>query len=158
MSTETTTLRSPNGYFWLLLATLGAGSAAIALVANTSLTTPTVAVIVAIALATVARSTYVIVTSAFSDAYRVFRSRHLLVCAMLLFAVAAADVGSMLWQDPFGRLFAHGRITSQAIAHVGAMAAALVCGVGSGVSITGAWDRLHEERHWYRSLRRQVST
>jgi uncharacterized membrane protein YidH (DUF202 family) len=172
MSMEPTTERSPTRYVWLQLAVLGVGIAALVLAhtatqrmddAVTGATVPTLVVllvVVPLALAAVARSTYVIVTSGYSDAYRIFRSRHLFTSGTLLFVVAAAGTVAMVVHDPFDKLFAHGRITGEDIVDVGIMFAAVICMVGAGVAFTGAWDRLHAERHWHRSLhlhdRRQV--
>ena len=164
MSMEPTTELSPTRYFWLQLAMLGAGIGALVLAhtitrrmddAVTGATLPTLVVllvVVPLALAAVARSTYVIVTSGFSDAYRIFRSRHLFTSGALLFVIASAATFAMVVHDPFDKLFAHGRITGEDIVDVGIMFAAVICMVGAGVAFTGAWDRLHAERHWHRSL------
>ena len=164
MSMETTTELSPTRYFWLQLAMLGAGIGTLLLAhmitrrmddAVTGATLPTLVVllvVVPLALAAVARSTYVIVTSGFSDAYRIFRSRHLFRSGALLCAVGAIVAVSMVIHDPFDKLFAHGQITGEDIVDVGIVIAALTCLVGAGVALTGAWDRRHEERHWHRSL------
>ncbi len=172
MSMEPTTELSPTRYFWLQLAMLSVGIAALLAAhiatqrmddAVTGATVPTLVVllvVVPLALAAVARSTYVIVTSGFSDAYRIFRSRHLFTSGALLFVVAVTGIVAMVVHDPFDKLFAHGRITGEDIVDVGIMFAAVICMVGAGVAFTGAWDRLHAERHWHRSLlfhdRRQV--
>jgi hypothetical protein len=103
----------------------------------------------------VGRAVYVIVTSAFSDAYRIFRTRHLLVCATLLFLVAASEAGLLIWRGPFDKFFAHGRITGEVIIEVAAVLAALVCMVGAGVALTGAWERRHVERNWHKTLHLQ---
>ncbi len=58
----------------------------------------------------------------------------------------------MVVHDPFDKLFAHGRITGEDIVDVGMVTAALSCLVGAGVALAGAWDRMHAERHWHRSL------
>jgi hypothetical protein len=161
---EPTTALSPTRYFWLQLAVLTAGFGVLVVVHEITRrmhdgpTSPTlvmaavVMVSVSASLVAVARSTYVIVTAAFSDAHRVFRSRHLLLCAVLLLAVTAIGAGTVIVHDPFDKLFAHGRITGEDITDVGIVLAAVVCGVGAGVALTGAWDTLHEERHWYRSV------
>ena len=155
---------SPTRYFWLQLAMLMAGFGVLVVVheitrrMHDGRTSPTIVmaavvmVSVSASLAAVARSSYVIVTAAYSDAYRVFRSRHLFFCAVLLLAVTVTAVGTVLAHDPFDKLFAHGRITGEDIADVGIVFAAVVCGVGAGVALTGAWDTRHEERHWYRSM------
>ena len=165
MTTGTTTELSPTNYLRLQLAILGAGIGALVLahtltrrmndsVTGASLTTVIVLlVVVPLALAAVARSTFVIVTSAHSDAYRVFRSRHLFVSGALLLVTAATVAAMMVVHDPFDKLFAHGRITGEDIVDVGIVVAALVCMFGAGVAFMGAWERLLAERHWHRSLR-----
>ena len=164
MATGTTTELSSTRYFGLQLATLGTGLGALVVAhtitreTNDSVTgaTPTTAIVlllvIPLALAAVARSTYVIVTSGHSDAHRIFRSRHLFTTGALLLAVGAAIAASMVVHDPFDKLFAHGRITGEDLVDVGLVAAALICLFGAGVAFTGAWDRLHAERHWHRSL------
>jgi hypothetical protein len=154
---------SPTRYFWLRLALLGAGLGVLVLThrvtgqLDDSVATDTSAVIgglvvVALALALVARSAHVIVTSAFSDAYRVFRARHLAVCAALLLGIGALTAAMMVVHDPFDKLFAHGRITAEDIVDAGIVTAALVCWIGAGVAITGAWDASRAERNWHRTL------
>ena len=163
MSTKPTSELFPTGYFWLRLALLGAGLGVLVLThrvagrLDDSVATGRSAVAgglvaVALAMALVARSVHVIVTSAFSDAYRVFRARHLAVCAALLLGIGALTAAVMVLHDPFDKLFAHGRITAEDLVDVGVVIAALVCWVGSGVAITGAWDALHAERNWHHTL------
>ncbi len=164
MSMKPTAELSPTHYFWLQLATLGAGIGALALthmitsgmddsVAGASPATIIVLlVVISSSLVAVGRSAYVIVTAGFSDAYRVFRSRHLFTSGSLLSAVAATTTGWLVVHDPFDKLFAHGRITGEDIVDVGIAVAAFTCMVGAGVAFTGAWDRLHAERHWHRTL------
>jgi hypothetical protein len=163
MSTNPTSGLSPTRYFRLWLALLGAGLGVLALthrvagglddmVATGRSAMTGALVVVALSLAVVGRSVHVIVTSAFSDAYRVFRARHLAVCAALLFGIGAVTAAVMVVHDPFDKLFAHGRITAEDIIDVGVVIAALVCWVGAGVAITGAWDSSHAERNWHRTL------
>jgi hypothetical protein len=163
MSTKSTSELSPTRYFWLRLALLGAGLGFLVLThrvtgqLDDSISTGRSAVmgglvVVALALALVARSVQVIVTSAFSDAYRVFRARHLAVCATLLVVIGALTAAVMVVHDPFDKLFAHGRITVEDIVDAGVVLAALVCWVGAGVAITGAWDASRAERNWHRTL------
>jgi len=164
MATRTTTELSPTHYLRLQLATLGGGIGTLVLAhtltgrMNDSVTgaTPTTVIVlllvIPLALAAVARSTFVIVTSGHSDAYRIFRCRHLFAAGALLLVAGATIAASMVVHDPFDKLFAHGRITGEDIVDVGIVAAALICMVGAGVAFTGAWDRLHVERHWHRSL------
>lgn len=163
MSTKPTSKLSPTRYFWLRLALLGAGLGVLVLthgvteqlddsVATGGRAVAGALVAVALALALVARSVHVIVTSAFSDAYRVFRARHLAFCAALLLGIGALTAAVMVVHDPFDKLFAHGRITAEDIVDVGVVIAALVCWVGAGVAITGAWDASHAERNWHRTL------
>lgn len=164
MTMGTTTEVSPTHYLRLQLAMLGVGIGTLLLahmltrrmddsVTGASPTTVIVLLLVVpFALAAVARSTFVIVTSGHSDAYRIFRSRHLFATGALLFVVAATIAATMVVHDPFDKLFAHGRITGEDIVDVGIVATALICMVGSGVAFIGAWDRLHAERHWTRLL------
>lgn len=112
----------------------------------------TVSVAVAGSVGVVGRATRVIVNSAFSDFYRVFRSRHLLACSVLLLAAAIAVTVPLIIHTPFGELFAHGAITSGEVADLGSACAIVICTIGAVVAATGAWDVLHDERHWYRSL------
>ncbi len=163
MLMETTTEVSPTRYFWLQLAALGGGFGALFLAhfvsqrledsaASATFTTVVLLVVVIAALAVIGRAVYVIVTSAFSDAYRVFRTRHLMACAALLFAVAIGAAAAVVVRGPFDTLFAHGMITGEDIADVATFVATVVCMVGAGVSLTGAWDRMHAERNWHRTL------
>ena len=163
MSKKTTPVRSPTSYFWLQLAALGAGLGVLSLAddltrrldesdARASFGTTVVILVVSLSLALIWRAVHVIVTSAFSDAYRVFRSRHLLACGALLSLVAAAEAGSVIRRGPFDEFFAYGRISGEVIVDVATVIAALVCLVGAGVALTGAWDRMHVERNWHRTL------
>lgn len=163
MSTEPTTGVSPTRYFWLQLAALGAGFAALFLAhdvvrrqevspAGTTFSTAVVIVVASAALAVVGRAVYVIVASAFSDAHRVFRTRHLLVCGMLLSVVSVGGIGALIAHDPFDKLFAHGMITGEDIIDAATAIASGACMVGAGVAAIGAWDRSHEERNWHRTL------
>jgi len=163
MSTKPTSELSPTTYFWLRLALLGAGLGVLVLThrVTAQLDDPAATgrravigglVVVALALALVARSVQVIVTSAFSDAYRVFRARHLAFCASLLLGIGAVTAAVMVVHDPFDKLFAHGRITAEDIVDASVVIAALVCWVGAGVAITGAWDASHAERNWHHTL------
>lgn len=166
MSTQSTIGLSRTRYFWLQLAALSAATGTLVLAhlitqrmddsvgGATSATVIMLLVVVSCSLAIVARSTYVIVTSGFSDAYRVFRSRHLLACAALLSLVGATLAGFTVVQGPFDKLFAHGQITGEDIVAVSLAIAAFICMLGAGVACCGAWDRLHEERNWHRSLHR----
>jgi hypothetical protein len=163
MSTKTTSQLSPTRYFWLRLVLLGAGLGVVVLAHRVTeqLDDPAATgrralvgafVVVALALALVVRSVQVIVTSAFSDAYRVFRARHLAFCAALLLGLGAVTAAVMVLHDPYDKLFAHGMITAEDIVDAGAVIAALVCWVGAGVAITGAWDASRAERNWHHTL------
>jgi hypothetical protein len=163
MATREPSELSRTRYFWLRLVLLGAGLGVLALThhvaerLDTSVAAGRGAVMgglgaVALALALAARSVHVIVTSAFSDAYRVFRARHLAFCAALLFGIGALTTTVMVAHDPYDKLFAHGRITAEDIVDAGVVIAALVCWVGAGVAITGAWDASRAERNWHRTL------
>lgn len=164
MATGTTTDLASTSYLGVQLAMLATGLGTL-LVAHTvargtndavtGATPATVIVLlpaVLLALAAVARSTFVIVTSGHSDAHRVFRCRHLFTTATLLLVVAVAAAAGLVVHDPFDKLFSHGRITGEDIVDVSILIAALICMFGAGVAFTGAWDRLHAERHWHRSL------
>lgn len=150
-------------YFWLRLILLGVGLGVLVLShrvteqLDASVAADRGAVIgglgaVALALTLAARSVHVIVTSAFSDAYRVFRARHLAFCATLLFGIGALAATAMVMHDPYDKLFARGSITAEDIVDSGVMIVALVCWVGAGVAITGAWDASRAERNWHRTL------
>lgn len=160
MSTEPSNRLSGNHYFWLQLGLAIAGLLGLWLShqiagwgdnnSSHSVALGTAAV-VGISLAIVTRSAQVIVTSAFSDACRVFHSRHLLACSLVLFAGAAFAAGLAV-HEPFAQVLSHGRITGGEIADVGSMIAVAICTVGAVVTSVGAWDAFRDERHWYRSL------
>lgn len=163
MFQETTTELSPTRYFWLQLTALGAGLGGLFLAhhltsrlddsaAGTLLATAVVMLVITTTLGVVARAVYVMVTSAFSDAYRVFRTRHLMACTAVLSGVAIVEAGVVFWRGPFDTLVAHGRITPGDLVDAATVVAAVVCMVGAGVASIGAWDRLHEERNWHRTL------
>jgi hypothetical protein len=163
MLTETTTAVSPTRYFWLQLTALATGLGALFLAhhvtrrlddstAGTTFTTVVVILVVAASLAVVGRAVYVIVTSAFSDAHRVFRTRHLLFCGTLLLVVAASEAGLLIRRGPFATFFAYGKINGEVIIEVATVMAALVCMVGAGVALTGACERSHVERNWHLTL------
>ncbi|HUV19630.1 MAG TPA: hypothetical protein VMW33_14200 [Ilumatobacteraceae bacterium] len=163
MSTKSTSELSPTRYFWLRLALLGAGLGVLVMThrvasrlddsdATGRSAMAGALAIVALSLAVVGRSVQVIVTSACSDAYRVFRARHLAVCASLLFGIGAVTAAAMVVHDPFDKLFAHGWITAEDIVDIGVVIAALVCWVGAGVCINGAWDASRAERNWHHTL------
>jgi hypothetical protein len=163
MSTKPTSEISHTRYFWLRLALLGAGLGALVLThrvagrlddsaASGRSAVTGVLAMVAISLAVVGRSVHVIVTSAFSDAYRVFRARHLAVCAAILLGIGSVTSAVMVVNNPFDKLFAHGRITAEDIVDVSAVIVALVCSVGAGVAIIGAWDASRAERNWHHTL------
>ncbi len=156
-------MRSPTSYLWLQLVALGTGLGVLFLshgftrwiddaAAGTTLTTAVLILVVTLSLAVIWRAVHVIVTSAFSDAHRVFRSRHLLVCGASLLFVAAAEAGTVIQRGPFDKFFAHGRITGEVFVDAATVVAALVCMVGAGVALTGAWERRCEERNWHRTL------
>jgi hypothetical protein len=150
-------------YFWLWLTALGVGGGLPALAhtvtrrlhdsgSTSNSATAGVILMVAFALAVASRSVHVIVTSAFSDAYRVFRARHLFACSTLLLTAGTLTAYAVVVRDPFRQAFAYGRITGLDIVDVGTVIAALVCLVGAGLALTGAWDASLEERNWHRTL------
>lgn len=159
MSTEPRIQLSGTTYFWLQASLLTAGVAGIWIShhigtwydASAPGVTVTVLAVVACSVAAIGRATKVIVDSAFSDSYRVFRSRHLLACSVLLFVGATAVAIPLITQEPFDELFAHGAITSAEIADLGSVCAIVICTIGAVVAATGAWDVSREERHWYRA-------
>ena len=159
MSTEPRTRLSSTNYFWLQISLLTVGVAGVWLSHRigtwfaASTRNMTVFAIVACSVGAVGRSTKVIVDSAFSDSYRVFRSRHLLACSALLAGGATAVVIAFVIHEPFDQLFAHGGFTSEEVADLGSASAMIICTVGSVVAATGAWDVFHDERHWYRSFK-----
>ena len=161
MSTEPNADRFREHSFWLQLALLAAGigilwlsqrSATWYADGSTHSAVLQTGALILVSLAAVIRSTYVMVTSALSDAYRVFRSRHLLVVAAVLLGTAIVVTASVVLGDPFVEFFAHGHITSGAVAGVGSGAIAVIAGVGALAGLLGAWEALREEKHWYRSL------
>lgn len=158
--------RSPTRYFWTQLTILAAGIGVLVVthqvtarlddpVDGAGLTTMFVSIIVvAAAVGSMTRANYVIVTSGSSDAYRVFRARHLFVCAALLFVVASIALGWVIAHDAFRGVFSHGRVTGEDVVDVGLLAAALISMVGAGSALAGSWDSLHVERHWHLHLHR----
>jgi len=163
MLMEPTTAVSPTRYFWIQLAALGAGLGGLCLAhlvaqrladsgSGSTFTRAMTMLLVAASLGVVVRAVYVIVTSAFSDAHRVFRTRHLMACGALLFVAAACAVGALVAWGPFDTLFAHGSFTGEDIVEMAAVVATVVCMVGAGAASIGAWDMMHEERNWHRTL------
>ena len=163
MRNEPITGRAPTRYVWLWLGALTAGLGAVLLAhpvarevdagdANTAATIG-LALSTVIALSLTAKSVHVLVTSAFSDAYRVFRARHLFACASTLLVTGAITARAVVVREPFRHVFAHGSVNGLDIVDVATVIAALVCLVGAGVALTGAWDARHEERNWHRTLR-----
>lgn len=162
MSAGSTNRLSGKHYFWLQLALVGASLVGLWLShhigrfgtdsssRNVLLGT---AAVVGVSLAGLGRAAHVIVTSAFSDSHRVFRSRHLLACSFVLFA-AAVFAAVLAISDPFARVLSHGRITAEEVADVGSLVAFAICSVTAVVTAIGSWDAFHDERHWYRSLHR----
>jgi hypothetical protein len=161
MPTESSKRLSRKHYFWLQLAQASTGlvglwlSHRIARWGDDNTSSRNVALVTAAlvgaSLAAVGRSTQIMVTSAFSDSYRVFRSGHLLACSVVLFAGSAFAASSVV-HEPFARLLSYGQITGEEIADVGTMVAVAICTVGAVVTAVGAWDCFQDERHWHRSL------
>ena len=157
MSIESRIQLSGTGYFWLQTVLMLGGVVGIWTAHHLETwsgdapgVTSVALAIVACSLGAVARATTVIVGAAFSDSYRVFRSRHLLACSALLLVAATALAIPLITRPPFDDLFAYGGITSGAIADLGSAIAVVVCAVGAVVAGTGAWDVLRDERYWYR--------
>lgn len=160
MASEPITERSPTRYFWLWLGALTAGLGAILMAhpiargfGPSGPATFALALSVVVALVVVGKSVHVLVTSAFSDAYRVFPARHLFACASVLFVAGVFAARAVVVREPFRHVFAHGRVSALDIVDVATVIAALVCLVGAGVALTGAWDARHDERTWHRTLR-----
>lgn len=152
MPTETITDASPTRYFWRWLAALVAALGVLLLAHRLGGRTGVASLVALAALGLVGRAVHVIVTSAFSDAHRIFRTRHLLTCAALLSVVGAGEAVLVLDRGPFGKLFAHGTITGADVVDIVTLIAALVCLVGAGVALAGALERMHVERNWHRTL------
>jgi len=163
MSMELTTAVSPTRYFWIQLVALGAGLGGLCLAhlvaqrladsgGGTTFTRAMTMLLVTASLGVVIRAVYVIVTAAFSEAHRVFRTRHLMACGALLFVAAAVAAGALIAWGPFDTLFAHGRFTGEDIVEMAAVVATVVCMVGAGAASIGAWDMMQEERNWHRTL------
>lgn len=156
--------RSPTRYFWTQLAILASGIGVLVVAHHVTAGLDDAAggtdvralfvtmVVVAAAVGATARANYVIVTSGFSDAYRVFRARHLFVCAAVLFVVGSAALGWVIAHDAFRGVFSHGRVTGEDVVDIGLLAAALISMVGAGSALIGSWDSLHVERHWHLHL------
>jgi hypothetical protein len=159
MSTEPRIQLSGTNYFWLQVSLLTAGVVGVWIShyvgswydASAPGVIVTASAVVACSVGAVGRATKVIVDSAFSDSYRVFRSRHLLACSALLLVGATAVAIPLITQEPFDELFAHGAVTGGEIADLASACAMVICTIGAVVAATGAWDVLRDERHWYRS-------
>jgi hypothetical protein len=163
MANEPITRLSPTRYVWLWLGALTAGLAAVLLAhpvareldagSASGRATLGLALSTVIALALTVKAVHVLVTSAFSDAYRVFRARHLFACASTLVVTGAVTARAVVVREPFRHVFAYGWVNGMDIVDVATVIAALVCLVGAGVALTGAWDARHAERNWHRMLR-----
>ena len=109
MANEPITGLSPTRYVWLWLGALTAGLAAVLLAhpvareldagSASGRATLGLALSTVIALALTVKAVHVLVTSAFSDAYRVFRARHLAFCAALLLGIGALTATVMVMGD-----------------------------------------------------------
>ena len=147
--TGTGTHFSGQRYFWMHLAQLGTGALGLYLAHRMAgAARPWSVVLAVVSLLLVGRSVRTIVNGGFSDAYRVFRARHLFACSIALLASTVLTVGPLVVDEPFGRLFAHGRFTAAEVADVGSMVAVVTCAVGAVVTSHGAWDARRDERHW----------
>jgi hypothetical protein len=136
-------------YFWVHLAQLAAGTFGLCVAHRMAgATRPWTIALAVVSLLLVSRSVHTIVRGGFSDAYRVFRARHLLGCSVALFTGAALAVEPLVVGEPFGRLFAHGRITASEVADLGSMVAVITCAVGAVVTSQGAWEARRNERFW----------
>ena len=164
MTTGAITGLSPTRSFLVQLAVLGAGFAALVIAygvvrrqdgpAATSTSTVVVVVtlvFVTLAVGAVGRAVHTIVTSALSDAQRVFRARHLMVCGALLYALAGGTTGALIGLGAFGSPLPH-KVTGEAVVAVGALTAAALCLAGAGVATVGAAKRFDVECNWQRAL------
>ncbi len=158
MANEQRGVLARRGYFWGQLVLLAVGVVGLAVShrvssggADSRFATFGTATLAGLSLAVAVRSSWLITARALSDSYRVFRARHLLVCAALL-ALTAAIVATAVVHGPFERVFAHGQITGADLADLGSVVTAFVCTVAAVVAASGAWDALRDERHWHRSL------
>lgn len=161
MSTEPRSALSSTRYFWLHLALLACGIGGLVLAHRVASwqrdgsgidTVAGTSAVAIVSLGVVARSVFVIVSTASSDAHRVFRSRHLFTCAVLLLVPASATTAALVLGAPLEQLLSHGRITGGDIADVATGFAAVICAVGALTALVGSWDARHAERHWHHSL------
>lgn len=83
---------------------------------------------------------------------RVFRSRHLLLCSVILLSATALLVATLLGRDPFSHLLAHGSVTGPDLVDLGHVIAAGVCCVAAARAIFATYDAMQQERPWRRGL------
>ena len=156
IAAETRTPLDPRWSVLLHLAMLGVGVAGLWVSQRIATVDPAVGSaslwtsLVSIAsLSALARGVYITVSSGSSEFFRVFRSRHLVLVGLILLAASVVLTMLVVLDDPFGRFFAHGRITSSDLADLAGALGAMVCGLGAIVSFTGAWEAHQAERRWY---------
>jgi hypothetical protein len=161
--TEPTTPTPPTRYFRMQVAALVGGLGGLLLThhltgrladsgSGTTFATVMTMLLTVASLGAVVRSVYVIVTLGISDAHRVFRTRHLFACGVLLSVVAVSAAAALVVRGPFDSLFTHGRLTGEHVVDMATVVAIVVCLVGAGAASIGAWDAWHEERNWHRTL------
>jgi hypothetical protein len=164
MTTEAITDVSPTVSFLVHVAGLGAGLGALVVAHEVirrqddpaATATAATLVLVMLGVAGVGRAVHAIISSASSDARRVFRARHLMVCGALLYFVTGGIAGALIAPGAFGSPLQRG-VGSETIVGVGALAAALVCLVGAGFATARAAERFPAERNWQRALHEQHS-
>jgi hypothetical protein len=82
----------------------------------------------------------------------VFCFRSNLVAGALLSIAAGTLCVSFVVRDPLRELFAHGQVTTDELADLGCLGAALACLAGAGIAFVGAWDEFWDERRWVSSI------
>lgn len=87
-----------------------------------------------------------------SRLHLVFRGRHLLAVGIGLLLSTAVLFSVVARDGLFDHLFASGRIDARDIADGGFGIAMVVCAVGTFAALIDAFEVIHAERHWYRSL------
>lgn len=83
---------------------------------------------------------------------RVFRSRHLLVCSLMLLSTAALLAAALVLRNPFSRLLAHGSVTGPDLVDLGHAVATGICLVAAARAIIGTHEAVQQERRWDRAL------
>jgi len=93
-----------------------------------------------------------LITAPASRLHLVFRGGHLLAVAVGL-SLSTAVLLIVVFRDGlFNHLFASGQVDARDIADGGLGLAMVVCAVGAFAALIDAFERIHSERHWHRSL------